>query len=310
MALHPQVEALVEMLAAGGRKEVHESTPEEARLGYLAMQEMLGAGPELPAVEDRTIPGPGGAIPIRIYTPEGSGPFPLTLFLHGGGFVIGDLDSHDRQCREIAVEAGCMVLSVHYRLSPEHRFPAAPEDAVAAMRWAAAHYEDLGVDSARVAVCGDSAGGNLSAVVAQAARDDGVPLVAQVLVYPAVDARDPAPYPSREENAAGPILMEETMRYFMEHYLGGTDADPLDPRLSPLHGNLEGLAPALVITAQYDPLRDEGEAYAHALEKAGVAVTLHRYDDMPHAFFQLAAVVDAGRTVVDECAAFLRAHFN
>lgn len=304
MALHPQVEALV--AATADQKPIHEGTVEEARLGYVALGALMGPGPDLPSVTDRTIPGPAGAIPVRVYTPEGEGPFALTVFYHGGGFVIGDLDSHDRQCRVIAAEAGCVVMAVHYRLGPEHPFPAAPEDATAALRWAAEHAAELGADGTRLAVCGDSAGGNLSAVAAQYARNENILLRTQVLVYPAVDASETDAYPSRVENSAGPILLEETMHWFFGHYLGDGDVDRHDARLSPLHQPLAGTAPALIITAEHDILRDEGEAYARALEAAGVQVALHRYDGMPHGFFQLGGVVDDARAVVSECAAFLK----
>lgn len=311
MPLHPQIVKLVDTLAANpAAKPAHELTPSEARDGYRALGALLGPGPKVSRVEDRTIRGSQGKIPLRIYTPVGEGPFGVLVFYHGGGWVIGDLETHDRECRILCRDAGCLVVSVDYRLAPEHVFPAAVEDSFEALRWVGSHAGQLGGDPKRLAVGGDSAGGNLSAVMALLARDAGGPALRfQLLVYPPVDAREEIDYRSRELNAAGPFLLRETIDYFMGHYLSGLgSATRSDFRVSPLLASSHrGLPPALVVTAECDPLRDEGEAYARTLEKAGVPVTLHRYDGMPHLFFQLSSLIDDGKRLLDEAATALRA---
>ena len=309
--LHPQAQALVDgMNAQPGRRETHQLTPTEARLGYRLLAQLMGAGPEVGAVRDDSLPGPAGPIPVRIYRPVGPGPFGVLVYYHGGGWTIGDLETHDKECRILCRDAGRVVVSVDYRLAPEHPFPAAVEDAWAALREIAARAADLEAIPGRLAVGGDSAGGNLTAVVAQMARDAGGPaLDLQILIYPSVDNRDDAPerYLSRRENAAGPMLLAETMTYFIGHYLGEGNPDRTDPRLSPLLApSLAGLPPALVLTAECDPLRDEGAAYAAALRAAGGAVRHLAYAGMPHAFFQLSPVFDAGREALAECASALR----
>jgi acetyl esterase len=223
-------------------------------------------------------------------------------FFHGGGWVIGDLDTHDNMARNVCRGSGSVVIAVDYRLAPEHPFPAAAQDAVAAARWVAGHLDELGGDQ-RLAVAGDSAGGNLSAVVAQALHADGIPLAGQFLIYPAVDAQ--GEYPSRTENARGYFLEQPTMDWFYGHYAGAWD-DAKDPRLSPLHhGSLTGLPPAVIITAEFDPLRDEGEAYGEALRAAGVPVQVQRYDGMIHGFFDMGGISPAAQAAIDEsCARF------
>jgi acetyl esterase len=236
-----------------------------------------------------------------VYRPEGEGPFPTVVFFHGGGWVIGDLDTHDNMARNVCRGARAVVIAVDYRLAPEHPFPAAAEDCVAAARWVAAHTAELGGDD-RLAVAGDSAGGNLAAVAAQALHADGTPLVAQFLIYPAVDAE--GEYPSRVENAKGYFLEQPTMDWFYGHYAGAWD-DAKDPRLSPLHADLSGLPPAVIVTAEFDPLRDEGEAYGAALEKAGVSADVRRYDGMIHGFFDMGTISPAAQAAVDaSCARF------
>ncbi|MBP1687639.1 MAG: alpha/beta hydrolase family protein [Deltaproteobacteria bacterium] len=247
-------------------------------------------------VENRTIPGApaGPPIPVRIYWPRaGRDPLPMVVYFHGGGWVLGDLESHDPLCRALANEVGTVVLSVDYRLAPEHRFPAAAEDAYAATVWAAAHAAELGATRSRLAVAGDSAGGNLAAVVPLMARDrGGPPLRGQLLVYPVTDcARNT---PSYEENAEGYFLTAAHMRWYWEQYLGAADGS--HPYASPLRApDLSGLPRAYVVTAEYDPLRDEGEAYAHRLRDSGVPVTVRRYDGMFHGFFSLADLLPAAR---------------
>jgi acetyl esterase len=313
MPLHPQVQAIIEGMAANpDAKATHEQTPEEAREAYVALGGAFGPGEDVGSVADRNLPGPAGEIPARVYTPSGEGPFPVLVFYHGGGFVIGDLDSHDKECRALCNGAGCVVVAVHYRLAPEHRYPAAVEDAWAALEWVAANAGEVGGDASRIAVGGDSAGGNLAAVVSLLSRDRGGPRLAlQLLVYPCTDATPDAPFPSRSENAAGPFLLKETMDYFFGHYVDDPSPDWHDPRLSPLYAKSHAeLAPALIVTAEFDPLRDEGEAYAEKLRAAGVPVELRRYDGMPHVFFQLSPAVDAGRQLLDQASMALRKAFG
>ncbi|MCT9812000.1 alpha/beta hydrolase [Acidovorax sp. Be4] len=288
MALDPHLAGTLQMLAAAKAKPTAEGTPEEGRAGYLA----LTAGSLTPeqrvpvaGVQDTTVPGGAGRIPARIYRPEGQGPFPTVAYFHGGGYVIGNLETHDNMCREICRSAQAVVVSVDYRLAPEHPFPAGIEDAVAAAKWIVAHARELG-GSPTVAVAGDSAGGNFSAVVAQQLRDEGIRLAAQFLIYPAVD-HVAAVYPSAEQNAKGYFLEAETMAWFYNHYVGGY-ANPMDPRLAPLQADdLTGLPPAVIVTAEFDPLRDQGAAYAAALHAAGGQADLIPGPGMIHGFFDM-----------------------
>jgi acetyl esterase len=247
-------------------------------------------------VRETVVPGGDGDRAARVYTPEGEGPWPTTVFLHGGGFVIGDLDTHDQTCRRLCRDADTVVLSVDYRLAPEHPFPAGLEDALAATRWAVEHTGELG-GTDRVGVGGDSAGGNLSAVVAQ-----HVPgLAAQLLYYPATDAFTDRP--SRQENAEGYFLELATMEWFFAHYVGdgAGDVAPEDPRISPiLREDLTGQPPAVVATAEFDPLRDEGEAYADRLTDAGVAVEKIRFDGLIHGFVDMTLMSPGADAAVAE----------
>jgi acetyl esterase len=254
-------------------------------------------------VVDRLVPGPAGEIPVRVYRKFGSAPRPRTvMYLHGGGWVTGDLDSHDGSCRLLADVTGCVVVAVDYRLAPEHPFPAAVDDSLAAYRWIHEHADDLGVEPGKVGVMGDSAGGNLAAVVAQVTRDAQVPApVAQCLVYPATETRFTAP--SHDLFATGFMLTRAGMEWFRSQYL----PDPADwdsPLAAPsLTDDLSGLAPAAVFTAGFDPLRDDGRAYADALAKAGVPVQYRCYDDLVHGFFGM-GVLPGGMDVATEvCAA-------
>jgi len=299
MPLDPQAQILLDQLAAAGGQGLHGSSPEEARQMFAMLGALGGTPEEVGAVADRTVPGPAGELPVRVYTPkDGTAPYPIVMFFHGGGFVIGDLDTHDQVCRSLANGANAMVVAVDYRLAPEHPYPAAPDDCWAATTWVAEHGAELGGDPTRMAVAGDSAGGNLAAVVAQQARDEGgPPLKAQVLIYPATDLS--MMHDSITENGEGYLLTREGMEWFMGHY--APDVDHV--RCSPLAAvDLSGLPPALVITAEFDPLRDEGEAYAAHLREAGVPVVLSRYDGMIHGFFQLGFLMDAGTKAVDEAA--------
>jgi acetyl esterase/lipase len=245
---------------------------------------------------------------VRVYTPQGGGPFPLLVYFHGGGWVLGGLDTHDGVCRQLAHGAGATVMSVDYRLAPEHPYPAAVDDCYAAVAWAGKHGGQIGGDPGRIAIAGDSAGGHLTCVTALRARDEGGPhLVFQIPIYPVTDrALDK---PSYVENAKGYLLETDAMHWFWGHFLPpGTDE--AQPYVSPLRAkDLRGLAPALVITAEFDPLRDEGELYAKRLQDAGVATTLRRFDGMIHGFFGMGAVLDAAKTAIGESTAALRRAF-
>ncbi|GAA3397296.1 alpha/beta hydrolase [Cryptosporangium minutisporangium] len=311
MPVDESLEPLLALLNSPGVPKMSDGTPELARLNFRRFT-VDARQPEalvpVASVEDMTVDGADGvSLPGRVYRPDGAGtgnPVPTVVFFHGGGFVIGDIDTHDDQCRWICREVGAVVLSVGYRLAPESPWPGPVEDALAAVRWAAAHVAELGGDAARLAVAGDSAGGNLAAVVAQDCRDaSGPALAAQLLIYPATDFADV--YPSMSENAEGYFLTAADMVWFSANYLP-SDADPADPRLSPLRGRLDGLPPAVVVTAGYDPLRDAGEAYASALEAAGVPVTAHRFDGLIHGFFGLPAMSPASEKAVRTTCASLR----
>jgi acetyl esterase len=257
-------------------------------------------------VEDRFIAGPAGDLPVRVYTPEGLGPFPIVVFFHGGGWVLGSLDTHDPLCRALCAGTGCAVVSVGYRRAPEHRFPAASDDALAATRWVAEHAAEIGGDPARIAVAGDSAGGNLSAVTALRIRDEGGPaLRGQLLIYPVVGYHTP-PTPSYIENAEGYGMTREAMVWFWEQYLAD-GAQATHPHAAPLLApDLGGLPPALVITAEYDVLRDEGGRYVGRLRAAGVPARLSRYDGVHHLFAELIGILDQAGQARDEMCAWLR----
>ena len=305
MPVDPHIAAMLTMMDEAGMPPMYEGTPEAGRGLYLALTHGARTPEQLvpvAATEDRTVPGDGGDLRARVYRPEGGGPFPTVLFFHGGGWVIGDLDTHDNMARNVCRGSGAVVVAVDYRLAPEHPFPAAADDAVAAARWIAGHLDEFGGDH-RLGVAGDSAGGNLSAVVAQVLQADGTPLAGQFLIYPAVDAE--GDYPSRVENATGYFLEKGTMDWFYGHYAGAWD-DAEDPRLSPLHGSdLSGLPPAVIVTAEFDPLRDEGEAYGAALRAARVSADVRRYDGMIHGFFDMGTISPAAQTAIEEsCARF------
>ncbi len=290
MAVDAEVQALLDMLEQGGGGSLSAGSPEEARAQFRLLTVDArdpATVPEVGAVEDLSVDGGDGPRPARLYRPEAGGDhaLPVLVFLHGGGFVIGDLDTHDSQARRLCRDLHALVVSVDYRLAPEHPFPAAVEDCLAATRWLADNAEELGGDGQRLAVGGDSAGGNLAAVVAQRCRDEGGPtLAAQLLIYPVTDlSQDDGRYPSRVENAEGYLLTQDDMDWFTASYVAeGQEADPM---ASPLLGELRGLPPAVVVTAEFDPLRDEGDAYARALREAGVEVTHERFDGLIHGFF-------------------------
>jgi len=299
MPLDPQAKAVLDQFASMGGPQIHEMSVAQARELILGMVALGGEPESIVRIENRTVPGPAGQIPVRIYTPVGTAPFPVLVYFHGGGWVIGNLDTHDGICRSLANRVGCLVVSVDYRLAPEHTFPAAPEDCYAATRWLAEHAGSLGGDKGRIAVGGDSAGGNLAAVVALMARDRGGPKLAfQLLVYPATDTDFETR--SYRENSEGYFLTRADMVWFWNHY-APRDEDRRNPYAAPLRAaSLRGLPPALVITAEFDPLCDDGNAYAARLREDGVPVRLSQQDGLIHGFFQMGAVIDRGRASVDE----------
>jgi len=309
MALDPQARTILNQMAETGNQPINDLSVSEARQGAAAMAAMQGPPEPVAGVEDRKLPGPGGDLPVRIYVPFGRGPFPVLMYFHGGGWVIGDIETSDGLCRSLANASGCIVASVAYRLAPEHPFPAAANDAYHATQWAATNASSFGGDPSRIAVCGDSAGGNLAAVVAQIARDRGKPAIQfQLLIYPVTDAA--CDTPSYSENAEGYFLTKAAMQWFWNHYVQN-NADRSNPYASPLRANnLAGLPAALVITAEFDPLRDEGELYAERMRAAGTPVRLARYDGMIHGFFAMSGVIDRGRMAIQQSAAALRTAFK
>jgi acetyl esterase/lipase len=309
MPLDPQAKTLLEQMAASGAPPLGAGSVADARQAIAAFAQLGGEPEPVARIEDRQIFGSGQATTVRIYTPAGSGPFAVLVYFHGGGWVLGNIETHDPVCRKLAKAAECIVVSVDYRLAPEHKFPAAAEDCYAATRWVINNATLINGDAHRVAVGGDSAGGNLAAVVALMSRDKGdrAPIF-QLLVYPVTDYYVPGT-PSYKENADGYFLTRDDMAWFWNHYLS-TEADAGNPYVCPLQAaSLGGLPPALVITAEFDPLRDEGEAYAARLRDAGVSATVVRYDGMFHGFFSMAGVLEQGRNALALAAAELRSVF-
>ncbi|MFG3707200.1 alpha/beta hydrolase [Micromonospora sp. NPDC047670] len=308
MSVHPQVAAYRAAREAAGTPPLYTQTLAEARAADLAAIRAGGGAVEpVHEVRDTHVPGPAGDLPVRIHRPAGEGPLPTLVYFFGGGWTLGSVDTADGICRRLANAVPCQVVTVGYRLAPEHPFPAAVHDCHAATRWIAAHPEEFGADPERLAVGGDSAGGNLAAAVTLLARDGGGPrLAAQLLVYPNTDQ-------TGEPGGDGedPLLFNRrSVAWYRGHYF----ADPADaahPLASPLRAEeLTGLPPALVITAEHDPLCEEGERYAHQLRDAGVPTTLTRYAGMIHGFFAMPGAFDDGRRAQDQAAAFLRARFG
>jgi len=315
--LDPACQPIIELMeSAFPRIDSLDADPAEVRAVANAM-ERLPPAEECTVVEDRTIPGPAGAIPVRIYQPAGAPPpgerdvaLPGVVYYHGGGWVICGLDTHDNGCRRIANDLGAVVVSVDYRLAPEHKYPAGPDDAYAALCWTAEHADELGVDPARLAVAGDSAGGNIAAVVALRARDrNGPPLAFQLLIYPVIDSSSKRnDYPSKTENATGYFLTTVQMEWYRKQYLPDDAAGEL-PDVSPcLAESLAGLPPACIVTAEMDPLRDEGERYAELLEAVGVPVVLYRAAGMFHGFFNMDAVLEGAKHAQKAAFDAARAH--
>ncbi len=310
VTLDPDAAAVLAAFRAAGRPPYETLTPAQARAMYLAARP--ASQPEPPAIasaEPLVIPGPAGDLAARLYKPltlrQSGGLSPCLVFFHGGGWVIGDLDSHDVACRTLADEGQLIVISVDYRLAPEHKFPAAVEDAIAATAWIAGNARGLGVDASRIAVGGDSAGGNLAAVVAIHAREAGPALAGQVLIYPATDFAMTQPSHSEPETSA--LLTHTVVRWFRDHYLGGV-SDGEDWRASPARvENLAGLPPAFVLTAGADPLRDEGDQYARRLADAGVPVAYRSYPGQFHGFVTMGKILPKAGVALRDIGEWLKA---
>jgi acetyl esterase len=308
MALHPQTAAFLAAYNASATSIDYDTvTAAELRaLFSIPKPEIVSVG--LKSVEDRTVPGPAGPVGVRLYTPKGSGPFPLTLFIHGGGFCIADVDTTDGLCRLLAEEAASLVVSAEYRRAPEAPFPAGLDDCWAVLQWLAQHGGEIGGDPSRIAVAGNSSGGNFAAVLAQRAIQEGVRLRHQLLLFPVTDAR--MDHNSHELFGEGYFLTAAMMRWFWRHYLR-PGVDGLDPRISPLlAADLSGLPPATVFTAEFDVLRDEGEDYAQSLARAGVPVRLKRWDGQIHDFTLLRGKVSDADIALREAATALSGSFG
>jgi acetyl esterase len=303
MPLEPVTAAILAQIAESGAPEYHQLPVIESRALYTEAQS-VPPSIEVYSVEDFVVPGPAGDIPVRLYRPNDK-PAPLHVHFHGGGWVIGNLVTHDADCREIVAASGCMVLAVDYRLAPEHPFPAAPEDCYAVSCWAAANSTQLGGSPGLISIGGDSAGGNLAAVVALMARDrNGPEFAMQLLLYPITEPSMASA--SFRENAEGYLLTKTMMAWFWNHYCPDIEQRK-HPLISPLMASdLSGLPPALMITAEFDPLRDEGEAYAARLKEAGVEVEMRRFNGFIHGFFSLAGIIEATREAVELVGTALR----
>jgi acetyl esterase len=310
MPFHPQVQAIRDQLARASVPNLYTLSIEQAREQDLKST-VGGAGPRVAVAEvtDRQIPGPDAPLTIRIYRPSLDGPLPVLVYFFGGGWSLGTLDTCDDVCRRLTNGAGCVTVSVCYRLAPEHKFPAAVQDCYAGTAWVATHAAELGGDPARLAVGGDSSGGNLAAAVCLLARErGGPPITHQLLVYPSMDYR--ADTPSMREMTDEHFFNPNAVRWYWGLYLA-SDADGEDPLASPLRAaDLTGLPPATLISAEFDPLRDEGERYAERLAAAGVPVHVTRYDGMVHAFFTMTGLLDAAREAVAQAADSLREAFG
>lgn len=305
MPIHPQMQGFLDLLIASQLPPYEESTVQGARDRMEAVAMLERPAEPVAEVRDLSVPSAQGDIPLRLYHPQPGQIVSALLYFHGGGWVVGSIASHDRLCRAIANAAGCAVISVGYRLAPEHKFPAAVLDADAAFQYVTAHAAELGIDAQHVAVGGDSAGGNLAAVVALHAKAaGGVQPKAQLLLYPALGG--PEATSSKEQFANGYLLTAGAMKWFSSHYVR-TKQDLFDPDVAPsLAADHRNLPSTYILTAEFDPLRDEGEAYAELLYRAKVPVTLRRWDGMIHGFLQLTAMVPVARLAIDELASWLR----
>jgi len=307
--LDPELQAVTDAAAALGSPHAADVPLDALRAGYVMGSQMQGvADVACDKIEDFDIPGPVSAIPARLYVPAGTGDAatPGMIFIHGGGFMIGDLDSHDSLCRQLANHGGCRVIAIDYRLAPEHKFPASVDDAIAASTWICKNAAQFNIDADRIAIGGDSAGGNLSAVVSNHfSQNNGPKLAFQLLIYPATNRT--VETDSLRDLKEGVTLDEKILDYFNDGYFGGVDADPSDPRISPaLATSHQGVPPAHIITAEYDPLRDEGHAYYEILKAAGVQVSYQCYPGMMHNFVQQTGVVTNARLAVEEIAGIMK----
>ncbi|WCE05562.1 alpha/beta hydrolase [Pseudoxanthomonas sp. JBR18] len=311
--LTPDVLAVLTGMAASGAPTLESLPIAEMRQAYLQVGALLGGEPmPVGQILELQAAGPAGPIPLRLYLPRtGTAPYATTVYLHGGGWSLGDLDSHDKVCRRLVHTAGCAVVAVDYRRAPEHPAPAGPDDVVAAVRWIAAQATELGLDASRLAVAGDSAGGSLAAVACQQLLGSEVALSAQVLFYPATDLSPTGDaFDSRRRNGAVPPLTLEAMQAMSGPFLCN-GFDTRDPRVSPrFAADLRGLPPALIITAQCDALLDDGRLYRDALNEAGVPVEYIEYPGMIHGFIEMAGVLPAARTAMEQAAAFLGVHLD
>ena len=302
MPLHPKAKLFVDQIAQEGRPPWQEIPVEESRRLFGSMKATFGDGPEMAHVEDQSF----DRVPVRIFRPTADESLPVVLYFHGGGFVIGDLDTHDSLCRRLAAASDCAVVAVHYRRAPEDPFPAAMDDCFAATHYVGKHASELGFDATKIVVAGDSAGGNLATTVALRARDEGGPGIAgQVLIYPVISVDYETG--SYQQFATGHGLTLETMRWFWDQYLGDVDLDSINQTyLFPSKGQLEGLPPAHVIVAEYDVLRDEGLEYAEQLKTAGVHTTTMQYDGMLHGFVHFAGFFKDGMTAAQDIGNVIR----
>ena len=310
MPLDPQIERILQQSSGwAAARSVPVEQLRAAVKGFAAVTPKLDV--PLHEVTDRAIPGPAGDIPVRIYRPDSAGPHPILVYFHGGGWVVGDLDTQDMICRGLCHGAKCVVVSVDYRLAPEHRFPAAVDDCYAAVEWCAVHGRAIGGDPDHLAVGGDSAGAVLSAAIALRARDEGGPrLKAQLLYYGSMNYPS-GNLPSMTEFADGPILTADDVDYFWQQYLAHPEIEQDHPWASPIRAtNHANLPPAFIGTAEMDPTRDPAEAYGPMLTEAGVPVELHRYAGMPHGFMSWLGFVDVAQTACDDACVWLRKHFG
>jgi len=308
--MRKHLDAFARLMGDYGLSEIYSKGVEQARAFFFIAIMPDVALPSVYQVEDRSIPGPGGEIPIRIFRPNAQKDLAVLMWFHGGGWVLGNVDGCELNCRKLANEAGCVVVAVDYRLAPETTFPGAIDDCSTATAWVASSAVELGIDPRRIAVGGDSAGGNLAACVAYRAREQGPRLAFQLLVYPVIDADFDRP--SYLDNGQGYVLTRNAMRWYWDCYVPDL-SQRRNPSVSPIHAtDLSGLAAALVITAEYDPLRDEGEAYGAALHSAGVPAETRRYNGMIHGFFNMITdqPVDEIQAALRDAAASLKKAFN
>jgi len=308
MGVHPALQSLLDQASAQNAPPLPQLGVDLARQGYIAARAFLSEKPEVAMVEDRAVPGPAGDIPIRIYTPQGEAPCPVLVYYHGGGWVIGSIETHDGICRAFANAAGCIVVSVDYRLAPEHRFPGGLDDAFAALQWVAKNAGEFGGDGSRLAIGGESAGANLVAVLAQLGKDGGGPdLAYQMMAYP-VTHRD-FDTNSYKDNGEGYFLTRDTMRWFWDNYLND-DAEASDPRTSPLlREDLSGLPPGIVVAPEYDPLRDEGVAYGKRLQEAGVDMEVWVPEGMIHDYLGMTNILPEAKEAIAQIGGRLKKAF-